>query len=350
MHQFILSYLNDIDQSLEELSKKYEHRVTGLPSWVLCNRRIYIAQTPNPDFFLIKIEEDRQLEQDQIINCSINTKSELNQFIEPWSTNLNWQTLPTRNHIHRFSDVVLIQSNDFNALPTFEYKKLLVYITRDLIPVEFSTGNAKKHALDYWNNADNHFPLQDAKSFIYNLQTVFNKFEHIIKRKAFLERRVHRFINSYSKQLLPNHKRVYFEHELSLRGERRVADFILQRDDGMPALLIELENPSVKIFKNNGELTAEANHAKNQISEWIRFIDQNQENIKDDMYFLSGPKQRLVVMGKGLEYQQEMIDSKFTDTTMWTYEYLIKQAKDQWNSIIKEQCNLIGIVNPNLLI
>jgi len=55
-------------------------------------------------------------------------------------------------------------------------------------------------------------------------------------------------------------------------------------------------------------------------------------------------------MGRGLEFLKEMINSKYTDTIMWTYDLLLKEAKDRWNRIIIEQCKLLGISNPNLLV
>ncbi|MEM5684256.1 hypothetical protein AAHB64_14515 [Bacillus toyonensis] len=96
-------------------------------------------------------------------------------------------------------------------------------------------------------------------------------------------------------------------------------------------------------------MTAEANHAKNQISEWVRFIERNPKNAEDEFEFLNGPKERLVIMGRGMEFEEEMINSKYTDTIVWTYDFLIVEAKNKWNRFIVEQCKLLGIENPNLI-
>ncbi len=165
-----------------------------------------------------------------------------------------------------------------------------------------------------------------------------------------MEGRIHRFINSNANFLLPPHKKCYFKHPLYLNDEKREADFILQRERALPSMLIELENPNAKMFKKNGEWTAEANHARNQIAEWVRFIQQNPANAQGQFSFLSGPKQqRLVIMGRGLEHLDAMINSKYQDTIMWTYDVLVKEAKDCWNKIIVGQCHLLGIANPNTL-
>jgi hypothetical protein len=34
---------------------------------------------------------------------------------------------------------------------------------------------------------------------------------------------------------------------------------------------------------------------------------------------------------------------------MWTYDFLLKEAKEQWNDIIKAQCNLLGIEKFDLI-
>ncbi|GAH59990.1 unnamed protein product, partial [marine sediment metagenome] len=201
--------------------------------------------------------------------------------------------------------------------------------------------------LDLWNKAAHGLPKK--ASLTYNLRSIFAAFHRIVKRKAFLEGRIHGFLNARSKFLLPSHKKCYFKHELYLNDKKRVADFILQREEGLPAMLIELENPSVKMFKKNGEWTADANHARNQITEWVRFIDENPANTQGEFGFLKGPKERLVVIGRGLERLDRMINSKYQDTVMWTYDLLAREAKDHWNHVIVEQYNLLGIVNPGTL-
>ena len=62
------------------------------------------------------------------------------------------------------------------------------------------------------------------------------------------------------------------------------------------------------------------------------------------MGFLQGPnKTRLVVMGRGLEFYGEMSNSRYTDTIMWTYDMLLKEAKENWIKHIAEQRKVLGI-------
>ena len=348
MKEIIKEYFEELDQSIETLSKKYEGNITSMPPWVLCYRKIRIGYVENSNFLLISATPSDDLDEDEIIEEFISTNEELRSFHLPWyKENASIRNLPNNSFHLEYGNVKLIEANNVNAIPALHDKALHIEITRDLIPETFSIENAKQMAINYWNNEQNKLP--EGKSFVDNLQNIFNRFRNIIKRKSFVERRVHRYINEYYTYLLPSHIEKYFEHPLYLKNEKRIADFILKRENGFPSLLIELESPNVKVFKKNGELTAEANHAKNQISEWVRFLDRNPKNAEDEFEFLNGPKERLVIMGRGMEFEEEMINSKYTDTIIWTYDFLIVEAKNKWNRFIVEQCKLLGIENPNLI-
>lgn len=109
-------------------------------------------------------------------------------------------------------------------------------------------------------------------------------------------------------------------------------------------MLIELESPVSQIFRRNGDLTAQANHAKGQIAEWVSFIDQDaRTNASEEFSFLAGPKQRLVVMGRGLEERDKLEKTRFSDTIFWTYELLLAHARERWNDQIETQHNLVGL-------
>ncbi len=67
------------------------------------------------------------------------------------------------------------------------------------------------------------------------------------------------------------------------------------------------------------------------------------------MSFLTGPKERLVIIGRGLDWADAMRDSKFGINKVWTYDMLVLEAKKRWNKLIIDQCKLIGIEKPNIL-
>ncbi|HDR8342854.1 TPA: DUF4263 domain-containing protein [Bacillus cereus] len=348
MREIIKAYFKEIDQSIEKLSNRFEGNLTSIPSWILCYRKIRVGYIDGSNFVLISITPSDDLMEDEVIEEVISTNEELRNFHSPWVIdNIRINNLPQSDFYQAFGDMKMIEKNNINALPVLQDKALRINVTKDLIPVFFSLEEARQNAIDFWNNGQNEFSEQN--SFVDNLQNIFDRFKNIIKRKSFVERRIHRYINEYYMYLLPSHIDKYFEHPLYLNGEKRVADFILKRENSLPSMLIELESPNVKIFKKNGEPTAEANHAKNQISEWVRFIEQNSKNAEGEFEFLHGPKERLVIMGRGMDYKEQMMNSRYTDTLMWTYDFLIIEAKEKWNKFILEQCKVLGIEHPNLI-
>ncbi len=348
MESLVATFFSEIDSSLEKLSQNFEQNLTGLPSWALRTRKIAIGHIEQADLYIIKVVPNDQIEADELQKVHIRTNTELQKFTVPFKMNFKVENCPKDFGSIMLSDMSATGKDRIDALPVSLFSGLLCLVPGNEISIEFSPQKAKEQALDLWNKAAHGSPPK-GYSFLFNLGSIFTTFDRIIKRKSFLEGRVHRFINSNSKFLLPPHKNCYFKHQLYLNDERREADFILERERAFPSMLIELENPSAKMFKKNGEWTAEANHARNQITEWVRFINENPANTQGQFSFLKGPKQRLVIMDRGLEHLDEMIDSKNQDTIMWTYSLLAKEAKDHWNKIIIEQCRVLGITNPNTL-
>lgn len=339
----ILEYFRTLDLSIENLSKMQEKKVTGLASWALSYRDIYLGMCDNDNLFIVKAIPNENLSQDNLITKYPENDLELNKICAPWKVSFSLSSCPKDCSIITGDWLVEEVGNPF-AEPTLYSKGLFVVCTKNHFDNIFGIEEAKRDAWNMWNSALNKLPKKD--SFIREAEEVFLRFKSLIRRKAFLERRIHRYINSYQFFLLPQHKNCFFEKKLFLGKEYRIADFILEREKGMPALLIELESPSNKLFKKNGEFTAEANHAKHQIAEWVKFIEQNPENRKAEMDFLNGDKQRLIIIDKGMEHLDKMIDSKYSDTIMWTYELFLREAKQRLNSIISEQCRILGIEPP----
>lgn len=348
MKEMILNYYKELDDNVDLLSNRSEGELTSVPDWVLSTKRIKIGYVKSSNYIKINVAPDESLNEDTVVEEIISTNEEFSNFNPLWHVeDANINSLPEHSYHWSVGNVKIIEAGNINAVPAFHDKSIMIDITSDLVSDVFSRESARKEAFDIWNNAKNDFP--EGESFVDNLQNIFNRFSSIIKRKSFLERRVHRFLNDYSSYLLPSHIDKHFEYPIYLNEHKRVADFILKREETFPSMLIELENPSVKMFKKNGEPTAEANHAKNQIAEWVRFIDQNPENIKGDFNFLAGPKSRLVIMGRGLDNVKEMENSRYSDTIMWTYDFMIKEAKKKCNRDIESQCNLLGIKDPNFI-
>lgn len=337
----VIKYFQTLDSSLETLSKKKEKKVAELPSWTFSFRDIYFGMCDENNLFIMKAIPNSNLSHDNLIIKSLKNDSELNELCIPWKVSFSLSSCP-KDFSLITGDWLVEEVENPLAPPVSFLKGLFIVCTKNHFDKIFSVDEAKRDALNMWNSALNN--LSKGGSFIRKAQEIFTRFRALIRRKAFLERRIHRYINSYRFLLLPKHKNCFFEHKLFLSEEYRITDFILEQEKGMPALLIELESPSSKLFKKNGEFTAEANHAKNQIAEWVKFIEQNpDQNAKGEMDFLNAKKQRLVIMGSGMEYLDKMLDSRYSDTIMWTYDLFLNEGIERLNNIVSEQCRILGI-------
>ncbi len=337
----ILEYFKTLDSSLEKFSIKSEGNITRLPLWTLTHREICLGLNESKSFLIIKVIPNDKLQKDRIVEKKMTSQEDVAGILSPLEADFSINKLPKNNFV-MFEGITVTEANNPLAKPVMEFPGVIGWGNLESALNSFSVIEAKKGAINLWNNALHNRPRTE--SFIHETRLVFTKFSLLMKRKAFLERKIHRFINAHRDILLPNFKNCFFEIKLKLGKEFRKADFIIEREEGIPALLIELENPSYRMFRKDGELTAEANHARSQIAEWVRFIEQNpQINASGPLYFLNGRKDRLVIMGRGLNNRKKMIDSKYTDTTMWTYNLFLEQAKSKWNDIINNQCQTIGI-------
>lgn len=337
----VKEYLSVLDSSLEKLSNKYEGKISNLPSWMLAPRNVSIGTTLDGQGVVLKVEQNPELDNDIFHHQIITSEDEMNEIISPWKTDFQPGKLSSKPFM-MVGDLTVVDEKNPLAVPVKEDKNLVGYGNIEQASNTFSVSSAKSDALNFWNHALNN--QQSSGSYIHETRVILLKFQLIIKRKNFLERKIHRYINEHRNILLPSFSRCYYEHILYLGEDQRKADFILEREDGLPPILIELENPTHKVFRKDGEPTYQTNHAKNQIAEWIQFIDQDsQRNASGEFSFLTGPKQRLVVLGRGLEHREKLINTKFSDTTIWTYELFLAQAKNRLNEEFASQCRLIGI-------
>lgn len=340
LEAMVRQHYRELDASTDLLSHMREGLVASLPSWVLSHRRITVGISAQHRICVYKVVPAPDLQEDAVAVSSVITDAELGEITAPYAIQSILQT--TAEGLALEMGDMSFGSDDTYTMPKEFFCGIRGYCFLDAVDERFSLDNARRQAQNLWGNAVNGFP--PGSSFLANAQQVFSKFRCLVRLKNYRERKVHRYINEHRGLLLPSFANCYFEHELRSGTEVQRADFILKRESLFPALLIELESPAARLLKKNGELTAEANHAREQIARWVRLIGQNPQNSEGEMDFLRGDKQRLIVMGRGSE--SELSDSRYTDTTVWTYDVFLVEAKRNWNRIMAEQCRLLKIDSP----
>ena len=339
----IINYLQTLDSSIDKLSSKLEGKLIGLPSWVLTTRRIRLGITKTGNGAVIKIESDLSLKNDLIEVRVIDSQEEINAILSPYV--YSGQPLETQRNedFLLISDVTIVSLDNPLLPPPLDEQFLFGWGGVQGLIDSFSELTAKENAIEFWNSCN--IGIDKRKSYVSEIRSVFARIESIIKRKSFLERRVHRFINEHGKILLPSHRRCLYEHQIFRGSDNRVADFILEREQGFAPILIELESPVHKVLTKNHDLTAQVNHARQQISEWVQFIDSDaSRNASGDYSFLVGPKERLIIIGKGLEHHDRLLNTRFDGTLVWTYDMFIEEGRRRLNDLHAFQCEMLGIL------
>jgi hypothetical protein len=336
----VQEYLSALDSALETLSSGQEGVLARVPAWCLSRRELRMAVNRDGRGAALRIVPNPKLEKDESCFEEIETTNQLRAFLRPWNTDTAPEQL-SRTPFGMFGPLAVTLVGDPLAPAALDERGLIGFGQLSGAEAMFTAESGQKDAIELWNSAVAGLP--HSGSFIEQAKGVFDRFDASIRLKAFRERRIHRMLRDHAALLLPAFKRVFFEHELYLGDEVRKADFILEREFGLPGLLIELESPVYTVFRKNGHLTAEATHAHGQILEWVEFIDREpQRNAAGEMAFLLAEKQRLVIMGRGLEQREALLKRKFSDTAFWTYDLLLEQARRRWNDILVEQCRRVG--------
>lgn len=316
-------YFRALDAAADRASQRKEHLTAQLPSWVLAHRRITVAYIKGFDGFTIRAVPDDSLTEDAFDTLEVSNEAEYRDATKPFPLNIErglrgavWLGDPR------------MESKDEPLLPpVYAPRGVVAFMSNDTAVDEaLSEESAARTIADHWAQLE--FGLERGTSAYLQMDLIFKRFSALISRRAWKERRIHRYINQH-RVLLPPHNRCFYEHEIVANGETRRADFILERDAGFPALLIELESPLNPLFRADGELSREANHAREQIREWVEMIDDEPANRSGEMTFLRGPKQRLVIQGERLQFADKMRASANSDTIVWTYDMLLREARER---------------------
>lgn len=339
----VRGFFETLDKALEQLTKGREHQISALPRWALEKRDIEIGITPDNRGIAIKITPNESLDQDSVRARVLSSRQDVADVLAPWEPDFAPSDIPNIPFF-LIGETYGIEASNPLAAPVLDDPSITAYGDLTTALVYFTAENVKREAVSLWSNVLSGCGARG--SFIKEAKAVFGKFGAMIKRKAFLERRIHRFLEGHACLLLPAFRRHLYDHPLYFGDEVRKADFILERELGTPPFLVELESPVHKVFRKNGELTAQANHAVSQIAQWVEFIDKDaKRNAVGEFAFLAGPKLRLVIIGRGLDHRPRLLDTRFRDTTIWTYDLLLDQARLRWNDHIAEQYRVLGL-NP----
>src|SRR4051812_19633076 len=194
MQDTIRNFLKVTDEAFEELSKMQEQKLSDIPSWILSNRNIKIAYASFTDSYLIIIFPDKTSSTDICSNVTIDTQEQLNEFVTAYLPGFK---LEVNGGFMMLADMELRKVNEkgeknLYLIPAYKFNGLIITGTEEIIKEALNDEDIKHGALNIWNSCLSGLD-PNSGSFYEQLERIFDKFRCLIKRKSFLERRIHRY-------------------------------------------------------------------------------------------------------------------------------------------------------------
>lgn len=144
------------------------------------------------------------------------------------------------------------------------------------------------------------------------------------------EEPVHQFLKSHPVLISPTSDTVWSK----LHFGDRVSDFVF-REPHNDYELVELEAPIRPMFRKDGQQREELTHAINQISDWIRYIEDNKQKVENELGLIgiSTSPRSLVVIGRSDALSTEdrrkltTIQNQISKLLILTYDDLLASAR-----------------------
>ena len=67
------------------------------------------------------------------------------------------------------------------------------------------------------------------------------------------------------------------------------------------------------------------------------------ENASGKFNFLLGKRDHLVIAGRSTDRKSKILDKNYGNTTVWSYDDFIDQARNRLNDSYISQCQILGI-------
>jgi hypothetical protein len=164
--------------------------------------------------------------------------------------------------------------------------------------------------------------------------TLLAEFEQLLSGA---EEPVHQFLKKHPELLLPTAEKTWSK----LAFGDHVSDFVF-REATNNYLLVEIEAPIRKLFREDGQQRHELTHAIKQTADWVRYIEDHKPEVEDAMGLagISTSPRRLVVVGRsnGLsaENRRELVSIQNAQPKLRiiTYDEVLASARTNLERIL----------------
>jgi hypothetical protein len=199
-----------------------------------------------------------------------------------------------------------------------EYAK--IWAENDILASVVATQfrEAQFHSLD---------PKASARKQFDNL---FKEYWNLLDSNPEREEVLQTFLRQHPEMLCPTYVRSWPKLPLGARE----TDFVFQEATG-DYLLVELENPGHRLFLQNGDPSRQLNHARSQITDWRRYIEDNPATVQRELGLtgICAHPAGLVVIGRSRSLREDdrrKLAAMVTDsprTRVMTYDDILASTK-----------------------
>jgi len=162
------------------------------------------------------------------------------------------------------------------------------------------------------------------------LAKLLNKYKCLLDSSPEREEILQTFLKENPVLLCPAHIKM----KPKLQIGSRVTDFVFQEANG-DYVLVELEPSNFPLFIKSGDTSSQLNHARNQILDWRRYIEDNLNTVQRelDLPDISANPRGLVVIGRSYSLSDKnrrnliSIENESPKTKIMTYDDVFDNAK-----------------------
>ena len=169
---------------------------------------------------------------------------------------------------------------------------------------------------------------------------IVDEFGILLERTDTTEEQLQQFLTRHPEVISPGYKRVLPKQALGAH----VTDFIIEERTG-EYLLVELESPTRRLFISSGHEAAALTHARGQIHDWVRYIQDNKPTVEKELKLtgISASPRALIVIGRAVKLSaanRRKLQVGTDKTEIYTYDDL----KEKFSGTVESFVGLLGHV------
>jgi len=155
-------------------------------------------------------------------------------------------------------------------------------------------------------------------------------FKDLLDRSPEREEELHVFLKAHPHFICPSYSKMWSK----LPFGSKESDFVF-RDAAGDYLLVEIERSTLPLFIQSGDPSRDLNHARSQITDWKRYIQQNFYTVQNELKLtgISANPRSLVIIGRSVSLTPEnrskiaTMETESLNQKLMTYDDVYLNAK-----------------------